>query len=378
MSLTLHGMGTAVPSGRVSLDEAIVLSEHVSEAQGPPSALLQRIHQRSGVRSRGSVLISEDQGETSFLDRVPFYGTRSPSTAERMRAFRDHAAALALKASRAALADSGLPVAAITHLVTVSCTGFDAPGVDLALIAELGLMPDVQRTHVGFMGCHGALNGLRVARAFAESDASAVVLLCCVELCSLHLQYGADREQVVANALFADGAAAVVASAQPPGSNAALRLEASGSTVIPGTADLMHWRIADHGFSMGLSPRVPQTVAHALRPWLNDWLSPWGLDPASITSWAMHPGGPRILSACGEALGLKPYQLDCSQAVLHDHGNMSSATILFILERLRHSSSPGPCLALAFGPGLCTEVALFHLTAGRDETTPPLDLGGAP
>lgn len=247
-----------------------------------------------------------------------------------------------------------------------------------ALTFAVGLMPDVQRTHVGFMGCHGALNGLRVARAFAESDASAVVLLCCVELCSLHLQYGADREQVVANALFADGAAAVVASVQPPGCNAALRLEASGSTVIPGSADLMHWQIADHGFSMGLSPRVPQTVAHVLRPWLNDWLSPWGLDPASITSWAMHPGGPRILSACGEALGLKPYQLDCSQAVLHDHGNMSSATILFILERLRQSSSPGPCLALAFGPGLCAEVALFHLTAGRDETTQPLEQRRAP
>ena len=363
MPLTLHGIGTAVPPGSVSLDDAVVLSGHVSDAASTPLALLHRIHQRSGVRSRSSVLIAEEQGEPSFLDRVPFYGHSSPSTAERMRVFHDQAAGLALKACRAALADAALPVGAITHLVTVCCTGFDAPGVDLALIDQLGLTPGVQRTHVGFMGCHGALNGLRVARAFAESDTDAVVLICCVELCSLHLQYDGNPEQVVANALFADGAAAVVASAQRSGAKPALVLEANGSTVIPGTADLMHWRIADHGFSMGLSPRVPQTVAVALRPWLDNWLSPRGLDPASITSWAMHPGGPRILSACGEALGLKPDQLECSRAVLHEHGNMSSATILFILERLRRSGSHGPCLALAFGPGLCAEAALLRLTA---------------
>ncbi|QNI84950.1 putative chalcone/stilbene synthase [Synechococcus sp. PROS-7-1] len=364
MALTLHGIGTAVPHGSITRDEAVALAEHVSGGDSRQTALLQRIHQRSGVRRRGSVLIADHGDDDSFLERVPFYGSTSPSTEERMDVFQRHAAALALKASSAALSESGVAVEAITHLITVCCTGFEAPGVDLALIERLGLRADVARTHVGFMGCHAALNGLRVARAFAEADADAVVLICCVELCSLHLQYGGDPEQVVANALFADGAAAVVASAQRSTSLPALVLETNGSTVIPRSAGLMHWRITDHGFSMGLSPQVPQTVAQALRPWLDDWLGAWDLSPASITSWAMHPGGPRILTACGEVLELSPEQLQTSRAVLHDHGNMSSATVLFILQRLRHSANPGPCLALAFGPGLCAEAALFRLIHG--------------
>jgi len=364
MALTLHGIGTAVPQGSIARDEAVALAEHVSGGNSRQTALLQRIHQRSGVSRRGSVLIADSSVDASVLERVPFYGGTNPSTGERMNEFQRHAADLAFAASAAAFSESDVAVEAITHLITVCCTGFEAPGVDLALIDRLGLNPGVQRTHVGFMGCHAALNGLRVARAFAEADPNAVVLVCCVELCSLHLQYGGDPEQVVANALFADGAAAVVASAQRPSSRPAVVLEANGSTVIPGSAGLMHWRIADQGFSMGLSPQVPQTVAQALRPWLDDWLGHWDLSLASISSWAMHPGGPKILSACAEVLELSPDQLQTSRAVLHDHGNMSSATVLFILDRLRRSAIPGPCLALAFGPGLCAEVALFRLIHG--------------
>jgi predicted naringenin-chalcone synthase len=182
-----------------------------------------------------------------------------------------------------------------------------------------------------------------------------------VELCSLHLYYGWDPEKVIANALFADGAAALVATARPanPGIKPGLCLQASGSTVIPHTADLMYWQIGDHGFEMGLSPRVPEAVAGQLRPWLERWLQPRGLQLADITSWAMHPGGPRILQTCAAALQLEPQQIATSQAVLQEHGNMSSATILFILDRLRRAAAPGPCLALAFGPGLCAEVALL-------------------
>jgi predicted naringenin-chalcone synthase len=261
---------------------------------------------------------------------------------------------------RAALADAAMAASRITHLITVSCTGFQAPGVDLELISQLGLDAGVQRTHVGFMGCHGALNGLRVAQAFVEADAEAVVLLCSVELCSLHLAYGWDPEKVVANALFADGAAALVATARPARPGPGPTLLASGSTVIPHTAALMHWQIGDHGFEMGLSSRVPEAVGSQLRPWLERWLQPRGLQLADIATWALHPGGPRILQVCGAALGLEPHQLAVSQAVLQEHGNMSSATVLFILDRLRRAAAPGPCLALAFGPGLCAEVALLE------------------
>ena len=209
------------------------------------------------------------------------------------------------------------------------------------------------------MGCHAALNGLRVAHAFAEMDPKAVVLLCAVELCSLHMAYGWHPEQVVANALFADGAAAVVASVNPSPTHQTLALRRSGSMVIPNSSDLMHWEIGDHGFAMGLSPLVPETVGAALLPWLRDWLKEQAIDLEAVTSWAVHPGGPKILSTCAEVLSLDPGLLHESRGILQDHGNMSSATILFILERLRRRECSGPCLALAFGPGLSAEVALF-------------------
>ena len=129
--------------------------------------------------------------------------------------------------------------------------------------------------------------------------------------------------------------------------------------VIPKSADLMHWEIGDHGFAMGLSPLVPETVGAALLPWLRDWLNEVDIELEAVTSWAVHPGGPKILSTCAEVLSLEPNRLLDSRAVLQDHGNMSSATILFILERLRRRERSGPCLALAFGPGLSAEVALF-------------------
>ena len=361
MPLTLHGIGTAVPTQSLSQAEALEVAYRINAESPEQARLMDRIYQKTKVLNRGSVLLGKEADGGMNRKRLSFYGTESPGTEERMQAFGEHAGQLALQAAREALNDSGFRPSAITHLVTVSCTGFQSPGVDLFLIDKLGLSAAVQRTHVGFMGCHGALNGLRVAHAFAEMDPSSVVLLCAVELCSLHMSYGWHPEQVVANALFADGAAAVVGSAGPPRSDRDLVLQGSGSMVIPDSADLMHWEIGDHGFSMGLSPLVPATVGAALFPWLQDWLQTRAVDLSEIRSWAVHPGGPKILSTCAEALGLDPELLDDSRVVLQDHGNMSSATILFILERLRRRSVAGPCLALAFGPGLSAELALLDL-----------------
>ena len=365
MPLTLHGIGTAVPTQRLSQAEAVQVAHRINAESPEQERLMSRIYQKTKVLSRGSVLLDKDAGHGAQQERLSFYGSESPGTARRMQAFEDHAGRLALEAAAKALKDGGIPSGAITHLVTVSCTGFQAPGVDLFLIDKLALAPSVQRTHIGFMGCHGALNGLRVAHAFAEMDPRAVVLLCAVELCSLHMAYGWHPEKVVANALFADGAAAVVASAKPSPPHQSLVLQCSGSMVIPDSADLMHWDIGDHGFAMGLSPLVPETVGAALLPWLRDWLNEQAIDLEAVTSWAVHPGGPRILSTCSEVLSLAPELLLESRGVLQDHGNMSSATILFILERLRRRSTPGPCLALAFGPGLSAEVARFDLRNGE-------------
>jgi predicted naringenin-chalcone synthase len=297
-----------------------------------------------------------------------------------MEVYAAEASPLALRASAGALADAKFASATVTHLVTVSCTGFVAPGVDLALITGLGLRPTVQRTNVGFMGCHGALNGLRVANAFATADPAARVLVCAVELCSLHYYYGSAADKLVANAIFADGAAAVAGmggrptptplpggrgEGSPPPSReggwggSSWALVASGSCLIPNSSEDMGWTVGDHGFEMLLSRRVPSLIASHLRPWLESWLRDNGLSLADVRSWAVHPGGPKIVTAVEESLGLSADAVAPSRAVFAEFGNMSSPTILFILERLRKSDAPRPCVALGFGPGLVAEAALF-------------------
>ena len=364
MPLMFRGLGTAVPEQNVNQTESTTLSEWVSADDPERASLVRRIQRRSQVQSRGSVLLTGDAQQT-IHQRLPFYGVDSPTTAERMEAYRLNASLLALKACKRALAESRISAGAITHLITISCTGFHAPGVDCDLIEQLQLSPNVQRTHVGFMGCHAALNGLRVAHAFVEADPEAVVLLCAVELCSVHLQYGWNPEHVVANTLFADGAAALVAThAETPNqkpTSAGIALQASGSTVIPDTHDLMHWQIGNHGFSMGLSPKVPKAISTTLQPWLTEWLQARGTDLNSIQHWAIHPGGPRILQACADSLSLREDQLVYSRNILTHYGNMSSATILFVIDQMRQQDCHGTCIALAFGPGLCAEVALITL-----------------
>jgi len=375
MPVNLLGIGTALPSHRLSQAESAAMAQSLSATNDVQATLLRRLQRRSGVAFRHSVLLADADG--TLPDRLPFYADANPTTAERMARFAAEAGPLALRASSAALDAAAVDPAAITHLVTVCCTGFQAPGFDLELIQALPLAADVARTQVGFMGCHGALNGLRVAHAFVEADAGARVLLCALELCSLHQQLGWHPERVVANALFADGAAATVLAADgPPAAGAESgagagpaqvtlpvappwRLLASGSTVLPDSADAMAWTIADHGFEMGLSPRVPALIAARLAPWLDGWLAARGLDRAAIGSWALHPGGPRLLEAVRDCLDLPASAIEPSTAVLRGCGNMSSATILFILDRLRLAGAPLPCVALAFGPGLCVEAALL-------------------
>jgi predicted naringenin-chalcone synthase len=248
----------------------------------------------------------------------------------------------------------------VTHLVTVSCTGFYAPGVDATLIRTLGLPPTVQRTHIGYMGCHGAFNGLCAANAFSTAEPNAHVLLCAVELCTLHYHYNRDVQSVIANALFGDGAAAIVGASDVLALADAWRVAATGSCLIPDSQTAMTWTIGDHGFEMSLSKAVPRLIAQHLRPWLEDWLHRQGVAVDEVGSWAVHPGGPRILDAVEESLGLPRGATDVSRAVLAEHGNMSSPTILFILDRLRAADAPRPCVALGFGPGLMAEALLLR------------------
>lgn len=366
MSTEIAGWGEALPSGAVDQDRA---AEHAVEMWGQAAGLgttLPALYRRSGVKRRFSVIV--EPGHASGDATQSFYHTatdsqdRGPTTRQRMQRFERDALDLATQSCRSALQLADVAAADITHLVTVSCSGFEAPGVDIGLVERLGLSREVARTNVGFMGCHGAFNALRVGRAFCESDPKARVLVGCIELCSLHQQYSSDPQQIVANALFADGSAAVVLR-QSAASTPGWQVVDQNSCVLEGTTDHMSWRVGDHGFQMTLSPAVPDVIRSRIPAWIDQWLARHQLSHRDVPSWAIHPGGPRILSACGEALSLSAEQLEPSRTVLAEYGNMSSPTVLFILNRLRQRAARTPCVALAFGPGLTVEAALFRASS---------------
>ncbi len=376
------GLGTALPEHSISQKSMATFAATcvLPELTGSknPSALIEVLYRRAGVQSRHSVLLessSEDEATAQrFFKFVSDADDHGPGTAERMNRFEQESPRLAFSSSSAAIAESGVSASDITHLITVSCSGFSAPGFDISLIRDLGLSQSVARTHVGFMGCHAALNGLRVAHAFAAADPNAVVLLCAVELCTLHHQYGWDPQRIVANSLFADGAAAIIGravikpSATLPADSGDLPsmnksgigcLVDSASYVIPDTHEMMTWRVGNNGFEMSLSPEVPGVITRVLPEVLKEFLKRNGLNLADIQSWAIHPGGPRILSATAEAAGLSEKMMNPSVSIFQACGNMSSPTVLFILDKLRSQNAQLPCVMLGFGPGLNVEIALL-------------------
>ncbi len=358
----IHGLGLAVPQLAIAQQEAAQFASHFGNEKNRGRAL-QELYRRSGVRERHSVLLEpagpEGAPTQSFYPPAMDPGEGGPTTGERIQSYQQHAEPLAREACRHALRSSRLEARQVSHLVTVSCTGFASPGYDLGLVETLGLRRDVARTHIGFMGCHAVMNALRVARAFAQSEVDARVLVCALELCSLHQQYFANAQQMVANALFADGAAAAVV-AQGPTTSEGWRMVAQKSWILSETADLMQWRIGDHGFEMTLSNKVPDVIRNCVGEPLRNWLADCGLSVQDIRSWAVHPGGVRILSACAEGVGFDTALLTASRHILSHYGNMSSPTVLFILEQLRKMNQPRPCVMLAFGPGLTIEAALVE------------------
>lgn len=359
----LAGIGTAVPEYTIFQADAAEMASSLLATANKKKRVVAELYRRSGVDSRHFVLLKSSTQELP-LDPGPYQRQdsptdRGPTTAARMEAYEANVLGLATPAAEKALEHADVSPDCITHLVTATCSGFSAPGYDLGLVANLPLSREVQRTQVGFMGCHGAMNALRVANAFVAADPQAVVLVSATELCSVHYQYGSDRQAIVSNALFADGSAAVVARATPPHTvRNPWSITAHGSVVLPDTVDLMSWRIGDHGFEMILSPRVPEAIQKHLAPWLDRWLGKQGLQRSDIRSWAIHPGGSRILLKCADALGLTPTQIELSRGILREYGNMSSPTILFIVEELQRREAPLPAAMLAFGPGLTIEAAL--------------------
>lgn len=381
MSLSIWGLGTALPEHTMSQDEALTMTTNIVSEDERQRRLLRMLFRRSAVQNRHTCvphpiayewIANETNGDgyagngaetgngsvATVMKRTVKWG---PTTRERMQLYAEFASPLAKQAVGRAFEDAGVSPGDITHLVTVSCTGFDAPGIDIELIDSLKLPATTQRINVGYMGCHGAINGLRAAQGIAASQPGATVLLSATELCSLHYRFNWDDEGIIGNALFADGSAAlVVGSGARTSSVPSFQLRGTGSCLIPDSRHVMSWKVGDHGFEMKLTAEVADKIVAHLRPWISEWLAQYGHTVESVQSWAVHPGGPKILSAVEEALSLPAESTQVSHEVLAQYGNMSSPTVLFILDRMRRANAPRPCVALGFGPGLYAEAALFE------------------
>lgn len=382
MDVVLSGLSTVVPPTVLVQDEVA----EVFAAQPGLTRLSQRLVSAafgvSGIERRHTV-IEELTTTGAGSDTEPLFYDRTtgelllPGTRARNELYAERASELYLAAAHAALESApGVVASDVTHVVTVSCTGFYAPGPDFVLARDLGLRPGVERYHLGFMGCYAALPALRLAKQLCEADPDAVVLVASVELCTLHLRTSNDPDTIVATSLFADGAAAcVVRAGEPADGERTYALDRFATRITPEGEASMAWRIGDHGFEMVLSNAVPAIIgAHvigAVEPLLerDEWLAAAlraGTVGGAIEHWAIHPGGRSILDRVETALALSAAQLEPARATLRDFGNMSSATVLFVLKRILDAADAADgdrVAAMAFGPGLTVESALLTVRA---------------
>lgn len=318
-------------------------------------SLFERMVERSEIEHRWSCLAPAIEPQSNCIDFCDFYRLgRFPSTAARMHRFAKEAPGLARQAvERLGL---GRSQRRITHLIVITCTGFSAPGIDIELIRHCDLDPSVERTTVGFMGCHGTINALKLARHIVRSEPTARVLLLSIELCTLHLQEVEELDQILSYLLFGDGCGAALVTAEPEG----LSLDSFHAMLTPAAGELITWTIGDSGFDMFLSGQVPASIRDSLRMSAEGILAAKAV--GAIDNWAVHPGGRSILDAVETAFKLGPKELQVSRQVLRRFGNMSSATILFVLEAVMATAKSWErgC-AIAFGPGLSIESMLFQV-----------------
>ena len=346
----LNRIATAVPEHDVH--ETFVVFADKMLADPRLRMIFERMAGRADIAHRYSFLDPGDRpGELSTPNANELYQLGNfPSTSRRMELFEQSAPRLMRKVvDRLALSEAER--AGITHVLVTCCTGLYAPGLDFEIVEHLGLSPGVERTMIGFMGCYAAINALKLARHIVRSEPQARVLMLNLELCTLHFQETQELEQVLSFLVFADGAAASLISAREQG----LALDSFKAVMVPNTRELITWKIRGLGFDMLLSGQVPAALGRALRE--GELMA----ERDEIDLWAVHPGGRSVLDAVEFGLGLPKDALDASREVLSRFGNMSSATIMFVLERILQQARPGQrgC-AMSFGPGLTAETMRFH------------------
>ncbi|MEX0158015.1 MULTISPECIES: type III polyketide synthase [unclassified Microbacterium] len=379
-SAVLRSLRTIVPDTVIEQHEV----RDIFASQPDVGRLAQRIigasFNGSGIDTRHTVI--EELSSTASTDATLFFDResgllQSPGTAARNDVYIREASRLFVEVARSALdADPDIVAADVTHVITASCTGFHAPGPEYEIVRGLGLSDSVQRYHLGFMGCYASLPALRAASQFCAADPAAVVLVVSVELCTVHLRSSEDPDLIVANSLFADGAAAGIVTARDlPTPVPAVRLDGFHTAIAAEGEKDMAWTIGDHGFEMILSTKVPQiigeTIIGAIRPlYAREGELAAAFDEGKVGErvehWAIHPGGRSILDRVQERLQLSDAQLHPARETLRENGNMSSATVLFVIKRILDDGAAdgSRVAAMAFGPGLTAESALMTVTTG--------------
>lgn len=351
----INRIATATPPHDVH--DAFVRFARTQLPDARARALFERLAQMAQISHRHAVIPAAESAEGVSVDAKGMYRKGNyATTGERMAMYEQHAPVLAMQAiDRLAL---GEDTKRVSHVLVTSCTGMYAPGLDLDLVERCGLNPSVERTMIGFMGCYAAINALKLARHIVRSEHDAKVLVLNLELCSLHLRQANDLESMLSFLVFADGCAASLVSAEPTG----LAIDGFHAAAIKGTRDLMRWNIRDQGFDMFLSGQVPAAIGRGLDGSAAAILD--GALPTTIDAWAVHPGGRSVLDAVQRGLGLDGEALAASRDVLNRYGNMSSATVMFVLQSiLAGKSAARHGCAMSFGPGLTAETMRFHRAA---------------
>ncbi len=358
MSVFINALGTATPANCFEQERIAEFMVQAMNLNHNDARKLKTIHKASGIKFRHSVI--DDYGKEknfSFYNQDQKTGF-SPSTAKRMELYRKHAAKLSYNAAKSCLENSEISNEDITHLICVSCTGMYAPGLDIDLLNLLKLNSHVNRTSINFMGCYAAINAIKLGHAICKAEEEAKVLIVCTELCSIHFQNDNTEDNLLANALFADGAAALLLSSKLTASTR-LKLDSFYNEIAADSANDMAWQIGDSGFEMKLSAYVPKIIGNGISRFINNLKSQNGIANQKIDFYAIHPGGKKILESIEGAMHLTKEDNKHAYQVLEKYGNMSSPTILFVLnllvENLKEVERDKNVLCLAFGPGLTLE-----------------------
>lgn len=329
---------------------------------------LKILYRATDIEYRYSLISDYDK----FPDKFDFFPaneslTPFPSTSKRMQLYLEEGFKVMLQAANNCLEKHpSVSSKDITHLIIVSCTGMYAPGPDIQLIEALGLPTDTKRTAINFMGCYAAFNAIKAAKSFVASVPDAKALVVCAEFCSLHFQKSKEDDHLLSGALFGDGAAAVLLESEPNG-NLNLSLESEQCDLWLDGGKNMAWKIGDFGFEMRLSAYVPELINQGIKGLTEKLLIKHNLSPEDIDYFAIHPGGKKIIEKVEEALNI-PRQKSCAaHKVLKEYGNMSSPTILFVLNEILENietvqDSNKYIMAFAFGPGLTLESILFKIS----------------